>query len=104
MDMEDVEIWEARCGQGGHIIIPDHREIFNFCIREPQVSTEHWMILAELRGCRDRKNIRYCRGRAYWPIADLNRGTMRKEDARFDYILQEVKKPPCKAWASKIWI
>ena len=60
---------------------------------EPQVSTDHWMILAEISGCREMHSIRYCRVRASCTIAGPKRIPMRKEDVIFIYLWQEVKKP-----------
>ena len=37
-------------GMGGSIVGTDCRDFYDFCIREPRVSTDHQIILAELKG------------------------------------------------------
>ena len=44
------------------------------------------MILAELKGERERINRKYCKGINTWTIAYLKRGTIREEDTIFEDI------------------
>ena len=80
-------------GRGGYIIITECRDFYNICIREPQVSTDHRMILVELSGCGDWRKSKNCRERSSCPIEAVNRGQMGEEDATFDELQKEIKKP-----------
>ena len=62
------------------------------------------MIMAELRGCGEHRNQKICRNRASWTIADLTWGGIYEEDATFNDLIKEVKKPMYKAQARTIWI
>ena len=62
------------------------------------------MILTELWRCKDRRNIRYRKWRASCTIVYLKRGTIRKEDAIFDYLQKEVNNPTFKYWARMMCI
>ena len=44
--------WRPITGRGGYILGTDLRDFYNVCIREPRVSTDHHIILAELNGGR----------------------------------------------------
>ena len=48
--------------RGDYIIGTDRRYFYNVCIREPRVSTDHRMILDELKGSRVRRNRKYFKG------------------------------------------
>ena len=48
--------------RGDYILGTDHRDFYNICIREPRVSTYHWMILEEFKGYGEWRNCKYCRG------------------------------------------
>ena len=48
--------------RGAYIIGTDRRDFYNVCIREPRVSTDHRMILDELKGSRVRRNRKYFKG------------------------------------------
>ena len=62
------------------------------------------MILAEIRGYGERRNLRYRRERSSWPIAVPKKGLMHKEDENFDNLWKEVKKPTHKAHSRTTWI
>ena len=47
----------------------EHRDFFIVCIREQRVSTDHQMILEEIKGYGKRRNCKYFKGRTTWPIA-----------------------------------
>ena len=83
--------------RGDYIPGSDRRYFYNISIRELRVSTEHRMILAELRGCGEPRNLKYHRERASWTIATPKRGPIRKEDATFNDLQKKVKKPTGKA-------
>ena len=62
------------------------------------------MILAEIRGYGEQRNIKYRRDRAYCPIADPGRVPIHEEDTTFDNLQKEVKKPTRKAQERATWI
>ena len=62
----------------------DSRDLYNICIRDTRVSTDHWIILAELKRGRERINQKCCRGVTSWPIAATKRGPMCEENATFN--------------------
>ena len=51
------------------------------------------MIMADIRGGREWRNIKYFREKYSWPIAAPKRGPMCEEDATFNDIQKEVNKP-----------
>ena len=55
-------------GRGDYILGTECRDFYNVCIKEPRVSTDHWMILAKLKGYGVRRNLRYCKRRYIWTI------------------------------------
>ena len=69
--------------RGDYIPGSDRRYFYNISIRELRVSTEHRMILAELRGCGERWNHRYHIGRSIWPIVAPKRVSMQEDCAGF---------------------
>ena len=68
-------------GQGDHILVSDRRDFYNARIREPRVSTDHQILLAEIGGYGTQKNQRYRKGRTTCPIAAPKRGTMQEKEA-----------------------
>ena len=76
--MEDVKIGGGCYGQGGSILYSDRGYFYNVSIRDPRVSTDHQMVLADLRGFSDMFNLRYRRGGACWHITDPKRGPIRE--------------------------
>ena len=90
--------------RGDYIPGSDRRYFYNISIRELRVSTEHRMILAELRGCGEPRNLKYHRERASWTIATPKRGPMHKADSTFDNIQKDVRIPARKARERATWI
>ena len=66
--MVDAEIPEAHYRQGGYILCKDHRDFYKVFIREPRVSTNHWIFLVELRGCGEQRKRKPCRDMASYHI------------------------------------
>ena len=102
--MDDVLRQEAHYLQGGYILGMDSRYFYNICIREPRVLTDHQMILAELKGYGLRINCKYFRGRTTWLIVAPKWGPIHEEDAIFNDLQKEVKKPMRKAQDNSTWI
>ena len=75
-------------GRGDYILGTELREFYYVYIKEPRVSMDHRMILAELKGNGVRRNCKYCKGRTTWVIVEPNGGPIREEDAIF-YDLQK---------------
>ena len=46
-------------GRGDYIIDTDRRDLYNVCIRELRVPTDHRMILVDLMGCGNQRNLKY---------------------------------------------
>ena len=42
--------WRPISGRGDYILGTDFRYFYNVGITEPRMSTDHWMILAKLKG------------------------------------------------------
>ena len=84
MVIEFMERRGGHLGQGEYILGTDSIYSYNFCIRKTRVSTDHWMILAELKGGGELINHKYCNGMNSWPIVALKRGPMREEDTTFN--------------------
>ena len=51
--------------RGYYILVTDHIDFYTVCIREPRVSTNHRIILADLRGRREQRSLKYPRERDY---------------------------------------
>ena len=62
------------------------------------------MILVELRGCGEPRNLKYHRERASWTIAPPKRGPMHEADSTFDNIQKDVRIPARKARERATWI
>ena len=45
-------------GKGGYVIGTYSRNLYNICMREPRLLTDHRMILAELMGCVEQRNLK----------------------------------------------
>ena len=90
---------------GDYILGTDRQDFYNVCIRDPRLFTDHQMILAELRGGGgERRNHKYCMGGTSCTIAAPNRGPMQEEDATFNDLQKEVKKPTHTSRYSLTWV
>ena len=95
-----VKVWMWRMwrygipvtGRGGYIILSRLQYFYNVSDIEPHVSTDHWIILAELRGYGAQQNLWYRQGRPTCPIVVPKRGPMREEITGFTYLHKEVKR------------
>ena len=85
-------------------VSPYHRHLYNFCIREPIVSTYHQIILAEIKGVGVRRNCRYFKGRHIWPIVAPKGGPMYEGDSEFNDLKKEIRKPTWTEWEKVTFI
>ena len=65
---------------------------------ETRVSMEHWMVLSYLKGVGVSRNRKYCKRWTTWPIVAPKGGPMQEEDAIFNNLRKEFKKPTRTAW------
>ena len=64
-------------------VSPYHRDLYNFFIRELGLSTDHQMIMSELKGGEVRRNRRYFKGKYIWTILAPKGGPIQEEEAIF---------------------
>ena len=55
-------------GRGGYILGTDHKDFYNVGMKEPRMSTDHGIILADLKEDGVRSNCRYFKVRSIWTI------------------------------------
>ena len=80
-------------GRGGYILYMYCRYFYNFCISDTRVLRDHRMILAKLKGYREWRNCKYCKGKKYRTTAVPKRVPMQEEYVIFKDLRKEVKKP-----------
>ena len=91
-------------GRGEYILGTRRKDLYNVGIREPQVPTDHRMVLGELIGEGARVHCRYCKELAIYPIAAAKGGSMQEGDSKFSELKKMVKNPLRNTRAAESWI
>ena len=100
--------WEVRMvtGRGDYTLNSDRDEFIKVGVREERLHTDHWMVLAVLRGEGMLRNSRYVVGRTKWPLAASMERPKTEGEAAFASLKGEAEqknKPKAlrNSWISK---
>ena len=80
------------------------RYLLNVGVRNPRMTTDHWVVLVCLWGGVEQYNKRYQKGRNIWPIAPPKGGAQREEDIRFQDLRREINTPKSMVKTREAWI
>ena len=69
------------------------RDFYNVGIRAPKISTDHHVIMEELKGKGARRNHMYCKARSIWSIVTTEGEPIQEGDSHFSDLKNMVKKP-----------